>query len=158
MWGREVVQGERKLSQDNFLPGEVILSHISLFHSGPGSQSHVNYNELQLQFKSISSNFIGWICLQDHFYLAWPCEPEGLGDLEGVDWRLIIMETTQSQTRRGWGWGLTFGLRQHPHPPHPPRSGRSGLLWQAVLTFFLNLLFILENTIGRWWPVFIVIQ
>ena len=26
---------------------------------GPGLQSEVNYNELELQFKSISSNFIG---------------------------------------------------------------------------------------------------
>ena len=31
------------------------------------------YNELELQFKSISSNFIGWICLQAHSYLAWLC-------------------------------------------------------------------------------------
>ena len=36
-------------------------------------QSQVNYNELDLQFKSISSNFIGWICLQAHSYLAWLC-------------------------------------------------------------------------------------
>ena len=45
--------------------------------SGPRAQSksQVNYNELELQFKSISSNFIGWICLQDlqDFYLAWLC-------------------------------------------------------------------------------------
>ena len=36
-------------------------------------QSQVNYNELELQFKSISSNFIGWICLQLHSYLARLC-------------------------------------------------------------------------------------
>ena len=34
-------------------------------------QSQVNYNELELQFKSISSNSIGWICLQAHSYLAF---------------------------------------------------------------------------------------
>ena len=45
-------------------------------------QSQVNYIELELQFKSISSNFIGWICLQAHFYLAWLCPDPGRGNLE----------------------------------------------------------------------------
>ena len=32
--------------------------------SGPGSQKgQVNHNELEVQFKSINLNFIGWICL-----------------------------------------------------------------------------------------------
>ena len=30
----------------------------------------VNYNELELQFQSINSNFIGWICIQTHSYFA----------------------------------------------------------------------------------------
>ena len=34
------------------------------------TQSQVNYNELQLEFKSITSNFIGSICVQAHFHLA----------------------------------------------------------------------------------------
>ena len=45
-----------------------------LMHQGPvHKQSQVNYSELELQFKSISSNFIGWICLQAQSYLAWLC-------------------------------------------------------------------------------------
>ena len=47
--------------------------------------SKIYYNELQL--KSISSNFIGWICLQAHFYLAWLClwtGPLGLSNALGM--------------------------------------------------------------------------
>ena len=59
-------------------PGYSLVSHQrpSVNVLGPVHEpSQVNYNELQLQFKSISSNFIGWICLQNHCYLAWLCEP-----------------------------------------------------------------------------------
>ena len=59
---------------------------LGCIHLGPvHKQSQVNYNELELQFKSISSNFIGWICFQAHSYLARLCEPgpELVGKLTG---------------------------------------------------------------------------
>ena len=36
-------------------------------------QSNVNYNELELHLKSISSNFIGSICFHAHSYLTRLC-------------------------------------------------------------------------------------
>ena len=77
------------------IPVDQILLHwagLNLW-SGSGSQSQVNYNELELQFKSISSNYIGWIWLQAHSYLAWLCEP-GSDERSGKE-----SETSESEER-----------------------------------------------------------
>ena len=71
------------------------------------NQSQANYNELELQFKSISSNFIGGICLQAHSYLAWHC--------------LSIVNRAQNHSSRPQWWNIGMvwlkqicGLEQAP--------------------------------------------
>ena len=82
-------------------------------------QSQVNCNELELQFKSISSNFIGWICLQAHSYLARLCEPGPVHD--SVDCLYHCWRTQQHlRSYRGGdhddddGW-LHLCLTSHQH-------------------------------------------
>ena len=79
-------------------------------------QSQVNYNELELQFKSISSNFIGWICLQAHSYLAWLYEPGP----EDQDLSLPMIRLQSSSLRTV--------LMLKP-PDSPQASGQSSSLW-----------------------------
>ena len=72
-WEMYVCIGQDKINL-NTISGKAVLSFLVHSDQGPvHKQSHVNYNELELQFKSISSNFIGWICLQADSYLDWFC-------------------------------------------------------------------------------------